>query len=491
MPHRFVVVVGLIVGAWACWGWAPAGDAAGPAARGVVSPPGLVTIAAGGGGHSCALLSGGEVKCWGANSSGQVGDGTQTDRSAPVAVSGLGSGVTAIGAGWDHSCAVTAAGGVRCWGYNGYGQLGDGTYNDASTPVAVSTLASGVAAVSAGRSHTCALTSGGGVKCWGDNVDGALGTGAFASSTTPMDVFGLSSGVTAISAGSGFTCALMSTGGVKCWGLNYYGQLGIGSSGLGSDSNVPVAVSGLSDVAAIAAGASHACAVTSAHQALCWGWNLYGQLGKGDKADASTPVAVDRPNVGFAAVSAGWYHTCAVSVGADGWCWGDNELGQVGDGTNKGRITPSLVSGTISQLASVSTHGQHTCAATRGGGAWCWGYGEYGQLGNSGNANSNVPVAVTGYAGTILPTFTVTNTPTATPTASNTPTASATATATATATPSATATSTATTTGTASATASPNATATATRTATASATPTATPTRGPSHVYLPFLIRHR
>jgi alpha-tubulin suppressor-like RCC1 family protein len=389
-----------------------------------------------GGFHTCALTTAGGVKCWGSNTAGDLGDGTETERRTPVEVTGLSSGVTAISAAaGPYTCALTSAGGVKCWGDNGAGQLGDGTTTAKRTPVYVAGLTSGITAISAGEGHTCALTSAGGVKCWGHNLLGQLGDGtttgpeqckpvslAIACSRTPVDVSGLTSGVAAISAGFYHTCALMGTGGVKCWGDNSSGQLGDGNTSgpekckLGevgyACSATPVDVSGLaSGAAAITAGGPDTCALMSAGGVKCWGDNSSGQLGdastsgpeqcKPDQlayACSSTPVDVSGLTSGVAAISAGSTHACALDSAGGVKCWGGNFGGALGDGTETDKTTPVDVSGLTSGVAAISAGYEDTCALNTAGGVKCWGHNYEGPLGDGTETDKTTPVNVRGIA---------------------------------------------------------------------------------------------
>jgi hypothetical protein len=232
--------------------------------------------------HTCALVQDGQIACWGYNFYGQLGNGTKTrDSTTPIAVPGLG-GVTAVATGQFHTCAL--ADGVECWGYNGDGELGNGTTIGSSTPVVVSGVGSFVGAIAAGSNHTCAWGIIG-VACWGSNFYGQLGNGTTTNSSTPAVISGLS--VTAIAAGSNHTCALQTNGSVACWGYNSDGELGNGTT---TNSSTPVVV-GLNGVSEVTAGEFHTCALQNGSVA-CWGYNANGELGDGTTNGSSTPVTV-------------------------------------------------------------------------------------------------------------------------------------------------------------------------------------------------------
>jgi alpha-tubulin suppressor-like RCC1 family protein len=353
---------------------------------------------------SCALTSRGGVQCWGIDGDGQLGDGIalvdggMTQRDLPVAVQGL-SSVGAISAGMDHACALTTAGGVVCWGSNNKGELGNDTTIDSSVPVPVAGLASGVAAIAAGGIHTCALTTGGAVVCWGRNDNGELGTGDTNERHIPTGVVGLGSGVSAIAAGGFHTCALTTGGGVRCWGANYDDQLGNGGSladGGGIDSNVPVPVSTLSTgVTAIAAGGYHTCALLSGGQAQCWGWNKNGQLGNDTTTDSSVPVSVVfTAPTSVQSLAAGLYHTCAVTTAGGAQCWGANYDGQLGTGDTMERHQPFDVLGLTSGVSAVAPGSLQTCALIAPGRVQCWGDNTTGELGTDAGTSSWIPLSV-------------------------------------------------------------------------------------------------
>jgi len=251
---------------------------------------GVVAIAAGFS-HTCAITSERKVACWGSNGWGQLGNNTVStkDQRSPVLAKVLTPGVLAIAVGLEHSCAVNASSEILCWGRNNEGQLGYASRGESSAiPTVVSGLGSGFTAVACGTAHTCALSAGGGVVCWGSSS--ALGSRTSPQRRSPTQVHGLDSGVTAITAGRMHTCALMSSGGVKCWGGNNRGQIGDSTE---KHAIIPESVNlPISDVVQISAGDVHTCALTSRGVAKCWGGNGSGQLGNNSKTDSTTPVSV-------------------------------------------------------------------------------------------------------------------------------------------------------------------------------------------------------
>ncbi|KAB2840761.1 MAG: hypothetical protein F9K47_12855 [Burkholderiales bacterium] len=347
--------------------------------------------------HTCALATGGGLKCWGDNEDGQLGDNSAVSRLSPVDVAGL-SGVTEVAAGGFHTCALLSNGGVKCWGDNAYGQLGDNSTTDRRTPVDVAGL-TGVTAITAGIYHSCALLNSGGVKCWGRNNYGQLGDNTTTNRPVPTDVPALTGVSSVVGGGGGWhSCALLSGGAVKCWGRNNYGQLGDGST---TNRSAPVGVSGLSGATAIAGGGVHSCALLSGGGVKCWGHNGDGQLGDASTTGRQTPVNV----VGLASVTAigsGEYHSCALLSTGGVKCWGDNSEGQLGDNSTINRLTPVSVSG-LTSVTAIAVGADHGCSLVSGGAAKCWGYNAYGQLGNGSLVRSLIPVDVLGGDGTTPP----------------------------------------------------------------------------------------
>jgi len=243
----------------------------------------------------------------------------------------------AVSAGDYHTCGVTTAGTAYCWGDNTHGELGDGTGTDRTSPVAVEgglTFAS----VSAGLAHTCGVTTGGAAYCWGYNADGQLGDGTGTDRTSPVAVLG---GLTfaAVSAGGYHTCGVTTAGTAYCWGS---GLLGDGTIRITNGQTSPVAVLGGLTFASVNAGRDHTCGVRTAGMAFCWGQNLDAELGDGTTTSRTSPVAV-LGGLSFARVSAGVAHTCGVTTGGAAYCWGYNAAGELGDGTTTDRLSPVRV----------------------------------------------------------------------------------------------------------------------------------------------------
>jgi len=339
-------------------------------------------------GHRYMLaVRSGKVWAWGNNEYGQLGDGTTTDRSFPVQVSGL-SGVTAVSAGGPHSLALKSDGTVWAWGYNRYGQLGDGTGTNQHTPVQVSDI-TGVTAISAGAFHSLALDSDGNVWAWGYNGYGRLGDGTIAERSSPVQVSGLS-GVTAVSAGSARSFAVDSGGNVWAWGNNYNGMLGDGTS---TDQHIPVKVLNLLDVVAVSSSSSFSYALKSDGTAWAWGDNGYGQLGDRTTTFRSTPVQV-KVLQDIIALE-GWGHSHGLALISEGTVWQlRNSIYQVPELSDVAAIS-------IQDWALVAA-GRVSCLALKfDGSVYSWGRNESGQLGDSSTINRVNPVQLSFYNTTV------------------------------------------------------------------------------------------
>jgi alpha-tubulin suppressor-like RCC1 family protein len=360
--------------------------------------------------HTCAIRNDGRVICWGSNGSGQLGDGTtttQTSMSAASPVSGL-TNARMIAAGGNHSCAVDGASTVWCWGENANGELGDGTTTQRTTPVATSLGAVTVVSITAGFHHTCALLSDATVRCWGQN-NGQVGDNTSITRTTPVTVLYSSSGplggVKRIVAGDSHTCALLDGGAVWCWGFSP-------QNGLATSTLVASAVSGLGDVRDIVAGGAHTCVTKSDGTMWCWGFNGSGQLGDGSTLSSTTPVQVKTGTgsflTGVVSMAAGIAHTCATLIDDSTRCWGDNFNEQVGDGASGGPTSysfPVTVGFGAERPTAITAGFRHTCASAFGRVA-CWGDDSVGQIGNGAASIGNVPTPwYSDIASNIIETF--------------------------------------------------------------------------------------
>jgi len=289
--------------------------------------------------YACALLSTGTIKCWGIQGNGALGDGSGSNSNIPVSVSGL-TNVNSIGTGNGTNCAVLQAGTAYCWGYNWTGQVGNGTTGaTVATPAQVSGLTTATQAI-AGQNSSCALLSSGSVKCWGTGANGSLGDGQTYvgndGQSTPVTVSGIST-ATQIAKGDDYGCALLSGGSIKCWGFNSSGQLGDGST---TSRNTAVSVSGISTATQISARTSNTCALLQDGSIKCWGWYGSGMLGTAVASDSSSPITIAGVS-NATAVVVGNSHTCAIISGGQVKCWGDNSYGQFGNGSTTSSATPS------------------------------------------------------------------------------------------------------------------------------------------------------
>ena len=313
----------------------------------------------------------------------------------PLTGTGTAAQAQSILAGGNHNCAVKTDHTLWCWGNNFSGQLGDGTTTNSPVPVQVSGHTADWATVTAGGDGTCAVKTDHTLWCWGLNFAGQLGDGTTTNSPVPVQVSGHATDWATVTAGQDYTCAEKTGGTVWCWGVNSSGQLGDGTT---TDSPVPVQVSGhAADWATVTAGGDHTCAEKTGGTVWCWGDNGNGELGDGTTTNSPVPVQVSGHATDWATVTAGQGYTCAEKAGGTVWCWGVNSSGQLGDGTTTDSPVPVQVSGHAADWATVTTNWAHTCAIKTDHTMWCWGDNGFGQLGDGTTTNSAVPVQVNGH----------------------------------------------------------------------------------------------
>jgi alpha-tubulin suppressor-like RCC1 family protein len=359
--------------------------------------PGRFAIITLGNFHGC-----GRTFCWGANTTGQLGDGTTAQRELPTniqlppnqtffTISAYGRSSPDV----SQTCGLIPAGAAYCWGA---GQaIGDGTQTPRSVPTAV-LMPQGITfkTISAGGSHICALSQAGNAYCWGLNNFGQLGTGNFGTTTRPFAV-AMPPGVAFSEIRSGYfhTCAIATSGALYCWGANANGEIGNnGDPSTPVPAPVLVDMPGGSSVKSVVAGWLYTCAITTASQTYCWGLNASGRLGDGTTTERRTPVPVVMPaGVTFASIAVGNTHTCALATSGDAYCWGDNSatsqlaipggVGSLGDGTTTDRLVPTAVAMPFGvKFGTIAVGTNFSCALDGQGIRYCWGANNFGQRGD-------------------------------------------------------------------------------------------------------------
>ncbi len=354
----------------------------------LVAHPGV----AAGGGHTCALLPDRSVKCWGQGGWGQLGNGATANSTTPVLAL---TGAAAISVGRWFSCALLSDGSLKCWGSGAYGQLGNGTHSPSAVPLTVTGITTAVQ-IASSEYVTCARLSDGTVRCWGANFVGQLGNGGTASSPTPVTVAGLTGAVYISGAGpmyGGHHCAVLTDGTARCWGYNYPGQLGDGTT---TNRSIPVVVTGLTDATRIAGGVYHTCAMISGAQPKCWGSNWQGELfvGSTTPLTSTVPVVASALSSGVTLLSAADTWGCAISSTA-AQCVGRGTAGELGNGGFASSATPVAITGvTGADVISVTSGDYMGCVMMKDYSVRCWGTGYLGD--GQPSQSSAVPVTVVG-----------------------------------------------------------------------------------------------
>lgn len=351
---------------------------------------------------TCAVISG-AVKCWGANSVGELGDNTGVNKNSPVQAVGLTSGfdMVAMGGdndnGYNYGCAKNTSGAVYCWGANYMGQGGYSGGGVLWTPNLVSSMSSNISSISAGGVTTCAVNTSGSVACMGNTTGFQFGNYWGSAKPQLQDVLGLGSTINQVGLGRYTSCATLSTGAVKCWGANSQSQIGDGTATL---TGTPTSAVGLtSNVTKVVSGGDYngfyfSCALINDGTVKCWGNNQVGQVGVGTATtNYPTPTAVSSLSGVVDIAAAHEAHVCAVINDGTVKCWGRNDVGQLGNNSTTNSSVPVTVSGVV---GATSVTAYTTTCATISGAVKCWGNGAYGTIGDGGSSDRWVPTQATG-----------------------------------------------------------------------------------------------
>lgn len=335
--------------------------------------------------HTCGITDDDTAYCWGSNSSGSLGDGTDTSAPEPVEVTG-GHVFQHISANSYYTCGVTSGGTGYCWGSNSWGQLGDGSNENRLAPTPV---AGGLSftMIDGGDSHSCGVTSDGSIACWGRASN--IGDGSEPYTTEPVQVMGGHS-FTAHGTASNHACGVTAYETAYCWGSNWNGQLGDGTT---TNREAPTPVAGGISFRSVVGGLSHGCGIAADGRGYCWGDNGSGQLGDGTNNPSLTPVEITGDHR-WAVLSAISWRTCGVTTDGDAYCWGSGNPGW-GFGNVWNASTPIKVADEH-DWATIHAGGSHSCGVTTAGDAYCWGRNWYGELGDSTQTNRNLPTLVAG-----------------------------------------------------------------------------------------------
>jgi alpha-tubulin suppressor-like RCC1 family protein len=351
-----------------------------------------------GGLHTCGIRTTGRLYCWGSDANGQLGNGAVTgNQTTPRQVAGGHTTWTSVSAGLFHTCGIRA-GRAYCWGNDGDEQLGNGPgATNATTPRLVAGGFTNWTNVDAGDEHSCGRRGNGALYCWGDDTHGGLGDGPpelGVHSPVQEDTGALNWTVAGV--GNQFACGRRTTGELFCWGANFSGQLGIPGSSF--EEAAPVEVDGgLTTWATLSVGTLHTCSRQTTGRLYCWGTDGEGQIGNGlPLGSEHTPVEVQGGHTTWTSVSAGGVHTCGRRTNGRLYCWGDDDFGELGNGAaNTGdRPAPVLVAGGATNWTGLSAGGAHTCALRSTRRLYCWGWDQFGQLGNGGPSPVAVPAPV-------------------------------------------------------------------------------------------------